>query len=222
MGQLLGYVAGDQAAIVGPAVQRTCGGVHEAKGLIVGGWDDGYSEGKYGVRVWITTSDAHRFGVVPGDIDPSLRPRRPPWPVEPPPAPGERRLSPTPADLAAGRFADALTVICEEHYQPAIVAVMPPGWEPDRSWPVLAELAVADCNPHSKHTTPCVEVRISGQRVGFLTPTMTERHQAAIVAAGADGSRVTATATASRGTKAGSELWRLKVHMAQGGSLATY
>ena len=216
MGQLLGYVAREPAAVLSPRIQQACGGVLEARGLIVGGWDDGYTQGHYGIRVWITTTDASRLGVTPADIDPALRPAGSPWPALPPVAVNERRLSPSEADIAAQRYGSEVTVICEEHYQPAIVAAMPTGWEEEHSWPLLVELVLADRNPHSKHTTPCVEVRTNGQRVGFLTPAMTERHAPAIAAAAAGGTRVTATAQASWGTKAGAPLWRIKISMASG------
>ena len=166
------------------------------------------------VGVWITGSDCARLGVPPGDIDPSLRPPPPPRPDLPAAGTGERRLSPTDADLAAGRYGAQVTVTSEEHYQPAIIAAKPKGWDDDHSWPILVELAVVDCNPHSKHTTPCVEVRVGRQRVGFLTAAMTKRYSDVVAGACADGCQVTARADAFRGTKAGVELWRLKVSMA--------
>ena len=51
MGQLVGYVAREQAIGLSPAMQGACGGAPEAQGLIVGGWKyaDG-DEGPYGIR----------------------------------------------------------------------------------------------------------------------------------------------------------------------------
>jgi hypothetical protein len=42
---------------------------------------------------------------------------------------------------------------------------------------------------------------------------MSERHSAAIAAAAARGQRVTASATASLGSKGGERIWRIKVAM---------
>jgi len=136
-----------------------------------------------------------------------------PWPDLPEVAVGERRLGPSDSDIAAGRYGSQVTVTCEEHYQPTIVAAIPTGWEAGRTWPLLVDLGIVERNPHSVHSTPCVEVRIRGERVGFLTPAMTERHAGAIRTAVADGSQVTASAQASRGTKGGADLWRIKVTM---------
>lgn len=212
MGQVLGYVAREPAALLSAAIQRCCGGALEVKGLIVGGWVDDYSEGQYGVRVWLTLGDTTRLGVAPRDLDPALRRSRARWPALPAARAGELRLGPTKADVKAGREISLVTVTCEEHYQPAIVAAMPAGSGSD-PWPVLVEVVMADCNPHSKDTKPCAEVRIGGGRVGFLTPVMSERHRHAFEAARAAGSRVTAAARASRGVKAGAELWRLKIDL---------
>jgi hypothetical protein len=62
LGQLVGYIARDIAAQIsaGLAKQR---GVLEAGGMIVGGWDDGQTEGHYGCRVWIPASAAQRLGM---------------------------------------------------------------------------------------------------------------------------------------------------------------
>lgn len=214
MGQLLGYVPRDLASKLSRPIRDLCGGVLEARGLIVGGWRDGGSEGSFGIRVWITERDASRLGLTPGEVDPSLRPPSIAWPELPAAASNERRLSPTAADLAAERWGSQVTVTCEEHYQAVIVAAMPQGWDADRTWPVLVELAVADRNPHAKVAAPCVEVRIDGACVGFFTPAMAARHRAAVQQALSAGARVTATGQASRGTKGGAAIWRLKVTMA--------
>ncbi len=63
MGQLVGYIAGDEAALFSPAMQRVCGGVLEARGLIVGAWRNPDSEWSYGIPVWVTQRDMDRFGV---------------------------------------------------------------------------------------------------------------------------------------------------------------
>ena len=82
MGQPLGHVSRHVAATLSPAMQRSCGGVIAAVGMIVGGWaalirdDDGsdhVSVGQYGVRVWIVQRDADRLGWRPDDLDVSLR-----------------------------------------------------------------------------------------------------------------------------------------------------
>jgi hypothetical protein len=213
-GQLLGYVARDAASRLSAPIQDRCGGALEARGLIVGGWRDSRGEGHFGIRVWLTDRDAARLGLAPDVLDPSRGRPRMARPELLAPAPNERRLSPTTADLDAGRWGTQVTVTCEEHYQAVIVAAMPAGWEEARSWPLLVELAMADHNPHAKSAAPCVEVRIDGACVGYFTPAMTERHQKAVLEAGGRGDRVTATAEASRGTKAGTSLWRLKVTLA--------
>lgn len=212
MGQLLGYVAREPASILSPNICRAAGGVIEARGLIVGGWDDGMSVGHYGIRVWLTERDCSRLSVPPADVDKSP-PARQPWPVLPAVQPGERRLSPTDEDIAAERWASAVTVICEEHYQDALVAAMPANWKNDQTWPLLVDLVVTDCNPHSKQARPCVEVSNGGRRIGFFTPAMTDRYLSAISQACGGGSRATAAAQASKTTKAGAPLWRVKVQM---------
>ena len=59
-----GCAARDEAVALGPALQQWSGGALEATGVIVGGWTDATSEGHYGIRVWITGSDAARIGLV--------------------------------------------------------------------------------------------------------------------------------------------------------------
>jgi hypothetical protein len=68
MGLQVGYVARPTAARLSPAMEVHCGGVMEANSLIVGGWDDGFSQGHYGVRVWLTTADLARIHVGPEDV----------------------------------------------------------------------------------------------------------------------------------------------------------
>lgn len=63
MGQLVGYIACDEAALFSPAIQRFSGGVLEARGLIVGAWRNPDNEWSYGIRVWATQRDMDRFGV---------------------------------------------------------------------------------------------------------------------------------------------------------------
>lgn len=207
LGQLVGYVQRDLAALVHAPMMRNCGGAVEARGLIVGGWKDGEDEGHYGIRVWITSRDAARLGLRPDELDSSLRPA---WPDAPSAGPDERRLSPTETDLDAGRYGSMVTVVSEEHYQPIIEAAIPTGSR-DRSWPVLVELHVVPCNPHERRALECVEVRIGMSTVGYWTPRMTERHIALLKDCVSDGKRATAVATVSRGTKAGNDLWRIKV-----------
>ena len=78
-------------------------------------------------------------------------------------------------------YGSSLTVTCEEHYQAAIGAVIPSGWDPERGWPVLVEFAVAPMNPHTAVKPECVQVRLlEGAVVRYLTPKMTERHIASI------------------------------------------
>jgi HIRAN domain len=220
MGKHVGYVSRETAKFLSPAIQQACGGALEARGLIVGGWksesrdDHGryveVSEGSYGIRIWITEHDAERLGMRPDALDPGLRPH---WPDAPQPVHGEQRLSPTKADVDAGRYGSVVTVTCEEHYQNAIEAAMPPGWDPQRTWPLLVDLAVAASNPHTKRGTPCIEVRSGDRTIGYLTPKMSDRHMAPIQACVKSGRRATATATASRGSKGGLMLWRIKVQL---------
>jgi hypothetical protein len=68
MGQRVGHVARPSAALLSPAMQVHCGGILEASALIVGGWDDGSSQGSYGIRVWLTTADLTRIAVDPKDV----------------------------------------------------------------------------------------------------------------------------------------------------------
>jgi hypothetical protein len=207
-GQLVGFVSRDHAVMISPALQQSCGGVIEARGLIVGGWDRGDGDvGSYGIRAWISQRDVDRIGVRPDDLDPSLRAR---WPEPPAVARGEARISPTAEDVDAGR-GSGVTVTCEEHYQDTIAAAMPPGWNPDRTWPLLVDLGVVDANPHTKHRTPCIEVRIAGAPIGYFTPKMTDRHRPSIEAAAARAERVTALSTVSRREKGGTEIWRVRV-----------
>jgi hypothetical protein len=221
MGQHVGYVGRDHARLLSPALQRTSGGVIEATGVVVGGWSrqerdsegryaDGTSEGHYGVRVWLTRPGLKRLDVPPRALDPEYRPR---FPAPPPIAPGERRLSPSRSDFGQQDYGSQVTVTCEEHYQETIEASMPEDWEPDCSWPVLVDLLIADGNPHSKSNAACVETRIGDSTVGYFTSKMTDRHRAAIAACIGEDKRATATATVSRGTKSGQDIWRLRVLM---------
>jgi hypothetical protein len=210
MGTLLAYMSRLLAAVMSPAMQDSCGGVLEARGLIVGGWRDARSEGHYGIRVWITQDDSWRLGLRPDVIDPRLRPR---WPDPPEIQENERRLSPTRAEVEAKRYGSTVSVTCEEHYQDAIAASMPAGWDPDRTWPLLVDLVVVSSNPHTKHGTPCIEVRAGADSVGYFTPKMSERHLPSVEACAADGKRATAQAHAFRGAKGAATIWRVKVHI---------
>jgi hypothetical protein len=210
MGQLVGYVAREQAGVVSRGMQQACGGVLEERGLIVGGWRDQQSEGSYGIRVWLTRHDADRVGVRPSA--PAPEEHLMPWPEITKCGTDERRLSPSMADLEAERWGSKVTVVGEEHYQEAVTNALPDGW--DRHYcPALVELGVAARNPHSEHESPCIEVSIAGRTVGFFTPNMTERYRALVEATKGDGYRATAEAQIRRGTKGGIELWRVQVGM---------
>lgn len=211
MGQLVGYIGRDQAVMVSPAMQQACGGALEARGLIVGGWRDSDSEGSYGIRVWVTGRDTNRLGIQLAP-KPVVEEQRIPTPTLPGCAPGERRLSPTQADIDAERWGSRVTVVGEEHYQDAVIAALPEGWD-RHSCPVLVELDIARCNPHSKHDTPCVEARIARRTVGFFTPAMTERYAPLVEAAKRDGLAPTAVADVHLGEKGGATFWRVKAQM---------
>jgi hypothetical protein len=213
MGQLVGYVARDQAVVVSAGLQRACGGVLEERGLIVGGWHDARSEGFYGIRVWLTGHDAVRIGFHPAApaAQPIGHPNLP-WPEIPTCRRDERRLSPSMADLHAERWPAKVTVVGEEHYQGAVTAALPAGWD----WhycPALVGLSIAACNPYSKHTEACVEVGIADQTVGFFTPAMTDRYRTLVESAAEAGLKATATATVRRAEKAGTSIWRVQVEM---------
>jgi hypothetical protein len=207
MGQHVGYVARDQAALLAAPLASAFGGAIEARALIVGGWRDAFSEGHYGIRVWIAQHDSARLGIPPSKLDLSLRA---PWPQLPSPGRDERRLGPTEADVAAERWGSDVTVTCEEHYQAAILGAMPAAWD-DRTWPLLVELDVVDRNPHSKHDTACVGVKVGSERAGYFTPAMTERFRPLVESTLRSGVRATAEAKAHQGTKGGATFWRLKV-----------
>ena len=187
MGQHVGYLKADHAALLAAPVAQVCGGALEARGLIVGGWDRGGGDtGHYGIRVWITATDAERLGVPADDLDWSLGTTLGQTFRQ---LPRDNCLGPTREDLEAGRSGSGVTVTCEEHYQDAIATAMPNGWNPERTWPVLVELSIAEANPHTSHGTPCVQVRIDGRPVGYFTPKMTERHRSAIEQAASRGER---------------------------------
>lgn len=62
MGLHVGYVARESAEVIcGPL--RQLGGVTELPGMIVGGWDDGVTEGHFGCRGWMPAELANRLGV---------------------------------------------------------------------------------------------------------------------------------------------------------------
>ena len=209
MGQLVGYVARDQAGIVSTGMLHACGGVLEERGLIVGGWRDAESEGFYGIRVWLTRHDADRIGFGPQAIpDQHLLP----WPEIPRCRTDERRLSPSMTDLQAERWGSRVTVLGEEHYQRVIIGAMPAGWNRNHC-PTLVELGIAACNPHAKHPDPCVEVRVMEQTVGYFTLAMTDRYRSLVESAERDRLTPTALATIRRGVKGGAEIWRVQVEM---------
>jgi hypothetical protein len=186
-------------------MQRYCRGVLEGRGLIVGGWDDGVTEGHYGVRAWIRARDITRLGV-----DPRLVARMDlsaPYRAVPAPCVGEARLTPTDGDYVALRT--AVTVTREEHYQAALVATCPAGWlQP--AWPVLVDLDFAP-DPHIKSKqSDRVRITIDGRTVGFLTPVMTERHGPAIRQNIEAGLHPTAAADVRRQ----GDLWQITLRLA--------
>jgi hypothetical protein len=122
----------------------------------------------------------------------------------------ECRADPTNGAIAR---ASAVTVTCEEYYQPTIEAAMPPDSDPDRGWPLVCDLAVMPRNPHSKDTCCSIEVRVGDAPVGYLTPKMTERYRSIVQECTERGERSTALATVRRGTKSGESIWRVKVHI---------
>jgi hypothetical protein len=69
MGVHVGYVARELAYDLAPAMQAHAGGIVEARGVIVGGWDDGTTEGYYGIRAWLTEADFLRLHLEPDDLD---------------------------------------------------------------------------------------------------------------------------------------------------------
>jgi hypothetical protein len=205
MGQLVGYVERSRAAVLGPAMRNRCRGVLEARGVIVGAWDNGATAGSYGIRVWITKSDLRRIGLAEDLFDPVEIRAWAPMPSFPVEA-GERRLSPE----SDGYVNATVTVTGEEHYQPAILATRPDPWERDY-WPVLVTLDVVDVNPHAKKATPCVRVSIGDEPVGYLTASMSERHRPAIDAALRAGFRATAVALVKMTTKKSGTMADLKL-----------
>jgi len=212
MGQHVAFVSRSQAAVLAPAITTTCRGVLEARGMIVGGWLDRsggvVSEGHYGIRVWLTQRDAQRLGIRADDL---VEKPPQPWPDPPALATNERRMSPTEADCEAQRFGSSVTVTCEEHYQAAIEAAMPAGWNSARSWPLLVDLVMAESNPHRHAARPCVEVRHGASTIGYLTPKMTDRYTEAITSCVSAGQRATAMAITSKDTKARTVIWQVTV-----------
>ncbi len=207
MGQHVGFASRRIAEKLSPAMLQHCGGVLEARGMIVGGWKDEYSEGHYGIHVWITTDDALRLGIRPDAFDASLRE---PWPKPPSAAPNEHRVSPNFGSDAEISGSD-VTVTCEEHYQATIEASMPANWDPARRWPVLCDLIIVDANPHATRNGRCIEVRIGSSTIGYFTPKMTERHLPMVQRWSASSWHVTAMGSVSMGQKGGTNIRRVKL-----------
>lgn len=212
MGQLVGHVAREMAEQLSPALAPV-GGAIETQGIIVGGWRDRDSEGSYGIRVWLDSAVAVRLGVqhlrpVPREWDQQMN-RIPPLPSLPPPTPGELRLSP-PSD--SDEYTSTLTVTCEEHYQPALIASRPDA-EDRGYWNALASTVLVERNPHAKSADPCIEVRVNNSTVGYLTPAMSRRYEARVQGATARGLVATAEGWVSQGTKGGQAIWRIKLTM---------
>lgn len=207
MGQLVGYIQREFAAELSPAMQRGCRGVIEARGLIVGGWRDGRSEGHYGIRAWVRTSEVERIGLSMATFQPPEVERGPRLPDVPAPRDGERRLSPPPDEYLA-----TVTVTGEEHYQAVILATRPAGWDRDY-WQVVCALDLIDANPHTTRAAPCVRVSIGADPVDYLTPKMTERYTELVRAAIGAGESPTAVAWTKLGKKKASEFWELTLVM---------
>jgi hypothetical protein len=212
-GQLVGYVARQVAATLGPYLQAHHGGVLECHGLIVGGWKETTSEGHYGNRAWSAQLPA---GFLPaprpyggaatgGKARAGLE-----YPTLPQPEANEHRLAPTPQQLEDDRWLSDVTVTCEEHYQSVICSSVPDGWD-NRSFPLVVELAYAASNPHTRQPTSVIEIRINGSTAGFFTPKMTARYETLVRTALEQGKRPTAIANARVATKSGTQMWRLKV-----------
>jgi hypothetical protein len=213
MGMTMGYVARDTAARLSPAMQSRCGGAIEARGLIVGGWKDGVSEGHYGIRVLLTPADGVRLGIDPGDIeirhfqDPTMF-----YPELPAPVSGEARLTP---DAYRGdlRPTSTVTVTHEEHYQSAIAATRPPNW-PHGKWFALVGLDLAT-DPDRRAGEECIRVHIDGETVGYLTPAMTKRHTAQVREAMDSGLHPAAVAEVRRDQHADPPTWQLMLRVAK-------
>ncbi len=208
MGQLVGYCAREQAAIMSELMQQTCKGALEARGLVVGGWHDRDSEGHYGIRVWITTTDVARMGLPTSTFaPPAPLPPRQPYPTLPPPRPDEARL--TPEALETERFA-TVTVTCEAALPgPAVKASCPDGWS-ESYWPVIVELAPF-ANPHAHTTEPAVGVWIGQALVGFFTPAMSARYLPLVGQTRQSGRRATAAGQVRDGEKGGTTISRVRV-----------
>jgi hypothetical protein len=207
-GQHVGYVSRPHAQTLCPPLLTHFGGALEARGLIVGGWTDTQGDGAYGIRVWITTADVERLAVDPAPFEPPPRTR--PVISMPAPSAGERRLTPSPDDAWA--LPTTVAVTCEQHYQDVIVGSRPQGWS-SGSWPVIVELQPS-VNPHARAAEPCVEVRIAGSPVGYLTNAMSQRHGPSVEAALREGLRPTALAEVLETPKAGRSHWQLKLSLA--------
>ena len=211
-GQQVGFVAADVAARMSPAMCERTGQVLEGRGLVVGGWRDSAGEGSYGVRGWITATQAERLGLA-GELLHHARAHeereRMPYPAVPAASRDEERITPE-GNGSLDAIPSEVTVTGEEHYQDAILASRPDGWRAN-NWPVLVDFAFAP-NPHVKSDAVVVEVRADGAVVGYFTAKMSERHRPTIEAAIARGRRPTAVASVNRSRKAGS-IFELRVGM---------
>lgn len=118
----------------------------------------------------------------------------------------ERRLLPTGADTWP-----EVSVTCEEHYQGCLLEATKSGSEIGYYFPALAALRMAGTNPHTKAEVAVVEVLVTGQTVGFLTPKMTDRYKPLIDAAAAEGLWATCRAEIKYGEKGGQEILRARL-----------
>jgi hypothetical protein len=120
-----------------------------------------------------------------------------------PPAANELRLQP----------GGAVSVSSEEHYQEALIDASKGRDVTATSYPVLADLVVAEINPWMKSPTgPVLEVRVDNRTVGFLTAAMTTRYLPLVAPALAAGTRVTAEASLFTGVKKGEEIIEIRLH----------
>lgn len=107
----------------------------------------------------------------------------------------------------------SVSVSNEERYQDTLLDATKGRDVTARSYPVLAELVLAQTNPWTKSdASPILEVRLDGQTAGFLTPAMTNRFRPIVEAAVAEGKRVTTEASLYTGTKGGEDIVEIRLH----------
>lgn len=179
-GHHVGYLPRGEAAAHRRLIDRAIAvnGAATCAAVINGGWsrpDEG-SEGSYGVRLYF----GYRWAGG-GEL--------------PAASPDEERIP-----YRATDEHDHITVTGEEHHQDALAAALGDGWAGDHPF----RLAHLDLGQDPKGR-PTVTVTIDGQLVGWLTPKMTSRFQAAVEATQAQGRRLTAAATLEPSRRKGHE-----------------